>query len=229
MSETIYINSKELSEFNARALRDTIKIGGTEVKNDYFQGRNRTNYTLMDKTYGLKAVSFTLAYIGRSLHETLEKKSLCETEMFGTCEIYMPDGFYYRCMLESIGEATTKGVDGVEVLIECAYKLKGIQHERMIEVANGSRFFARGTMPTMDCIIEVTVSQDAEHYRIAGADFGAVEAGDVLVFDGINKRFLKNGAPTTAKEWISFPRVTSGLNQFTTPDIPKVKYYPCYL
>ena len=132
-------------------------------------------------------------------------------------------------MLESIGDSETKGIDGVEVLIECAYKLKGIQHERMIEVANGSRFFARGTMPTMDCIIEVTVSQDAEHYRIAGADFGAVEAGDVLTFDGINKRFLKNGAPTTAKEWISFPRVTSGLNQFVTPDIPKVKYYPCYL
>mgnify|MGYP006967240566 CR=1 FL=1 len=57
-------------------------------------------------------MSFTLVYIGKSLHEMLEKKSLCEMEMFGGCEIYMPDGFYYRCMLNSIGDSETKGVDG---------------------------------------------------------------------------------------------------------------------
>lgn len=227
--EKIFINDKDIASFGAKALRDSIKIGGTAITNDYFQGRNRTNYTHLDTTYGLKPVGFTLVYIGKSLHETLEKKSMCEMEMFGGCEIYMPDGFYYRCMLKEIGEHTTKGVDGVEVLIECAYKLRGIQHERLIEVLNGAEFYARGTFSQMDCCVEVTVSQDAEHYYLAGADFGAVEVGDVLTFDGIKKRFLKNGAPTTAKEWISFPSVKSGLNQFIAADVPKVTYYPCYL
>ncbi len=227
--EKIFINDKDIASFGAKALRDSIKIGGSEITNDYFQGRNRTHYTLMDKTYGLKSVSFTLVYIGKSLHETIEKKSMCEMEMFGGCEIYMPDGFYYRCMLNSIGESETKGVDGVEILIECTYKLSGIQHERLIEVANGAQFYARGTLPKMDCCLEVTVSESADHYYLAGADFGAVTAGDVLVFDGIKKRFLKNGAPTTAKEWISFPSVRNGLNQFTAADVPKVTYYPCYL
>ena len=227
--EKIFINDKDIASFGAKALRDSIKIGGTAITNDYFQGRNRTNYTLMGKTYGLKSVSFTLVYIGKSLHETLEKKSMCEMEMFGGCEIYMPDGFYYRCMLNSIGDSETKGVDGVEVLIECAYKLSGIQHEKLIEVLNGAEFYARGTLPQMDCCVEVTVSQDAEHYYLAGADFGAVEVGDVLTFDGIKKRFLKNGAPTTAKEWISFPSVKRGLNRFIAADTPKVTYYPCYL
>ena len=227
--EKIFINDKDIASFGAKALRDSIKIGGTAITNDYFQGRNRTNYTLMDKTYGLKSVSFTLVYIGKNLHETLEKKSMCEMEMFGGCEIYMPDGFYYRCMLNNVGDSDTKGVDGVEVLIECAYKLSGIQHEKLIEVLNGAEFYARGTLPQMDCCVEVTVSQDAEHYYLAGADFGAVEVGDVLTFDGIKKRFLKNGAPTTAKEWISFPSVKRGLNRFIAADIPKVAYYPCYL
>ena len=227
--EKIYINGHDIEEYGAKALRDSIKIGGSEIRNDYFQGRNRTNYTHLDTTYGLKSVGFTLVYIGKSLHETLEKKSICEAEMYGECEIYMPDGFYYRCMLNSVGDSETKGVDGVEVLIECTYKLSGIQHEKLIEVLNGAEFYARGTLPHMDCCVEVTVSQDAEHYYLAGADFGAVEVGDVLTFDGIKKRFLKNGAPTTAKEWISFPSVKRGLNRFIAADIPKVTYYPCYL
>ena len=227
--EKIYINGHDIEEYGAKALRDSIKIGGSEIRNDYFQGRNRTNYTHLDTTYGLKSVGFTLVYIGKSLHETLEKKSMCEAEMYGECEIYMPDGFYYRCMLNSVGDSETKGVDGVEVLIECAYKLSGIQHEKLIEVLNGAEFYARGTLPQMDCCVEVTVSTSAEHYYLAGADFGAVEVGDVLTFDGIKKRFLKNGAPTTAKEWISFPSVKRGLNRFIAADIPKVTYYPCYL
>lgn len=227
--EKIYINGHDIEEYGAKALRDSIKIGGSEIRNDYFQGRNRTNYTHLDTTYGLKPVGFTLVYIGKSLHETLEKKSICEAEMYGECEIYMPDGFYYRCMLNSVGDSETKGVDGAEVLIECTYKLSGIQHEKLIEVLNGAEFYARGTLPQMDCCVEVTVSQDADHYYLAGADFGAVTAGDVLTFDGIKKRFLKNGAPTTAEEWINFPSVKSGLNQFIAADVPKVTYYPCYL
>lgn len=227
--EKIFINGHDIAEYGAKALRDSIKIGGSEIRNDYFQGRNRTQYTLMDTTHGLKPVGFTLVYIGQNLHEAKEKKSMCEAEMFGGCELYMPDGFYYRCMLNSIGEDETKGVDGVEMLIECTYKLSGIQHGELIEVVNGSQFYAKGTVPKMDCCLEVTVSTSAEHYYLAGADFGAVTAGDVLTFDGIKKRFLKNGAPTTAKEWINFPSVKSGLNQFIAADVPKVTYYPCYL
>lgn len=227
--EKIYINGHDIEEYGAKALRDSIKIGGSEIRNDYFQGRNRTQYILMDTTHGLKPVGFTLVYIGQNLHEVKEKKSMCEAEMFSGCELYMPDGFYYRCMLNSIGEDETKGVDGVEVLIECTYKLLGIQHGELIEVANGTRFYAKGTVPKMDCCLEVMVSTSAEHYYLAGADFGAVTAGDVLTFDGIKKRFLKNGAPTTAEEWINFPFVKSGLNQFIAADAPKVTYYPCYL
>ena len=119
--EKIYINGHDIEEYGAKALRDSIKIGGSEIRNDYFQGRNRTQYILMDTTHGLKPVGFTLVYIGQNLHETKEKKSMCEAEMFSGCELYMPDGFYYRCMLNSIGEDETKGVDGVEVLIECTY------------------------------------------------------------------------------------------------------------
>lgn len=228
-TERLYVNDKDILEFGAKALRDTIKVGGSEIDNDYFQGRNRTNYTLMATTYGLKPVSFTLVYISESLRTALENKSMLEAEMFSGCEIHLPDGFYYRCMLKSIGDAEIRGVDGVQVLVECKYKLQGIQHDDLVTIANGGEFIARGTMIKTDCILEVTVSEAAQSYTLAGAVFGAVEVGDVLVFDGINKRFLKNGAPTTAQSWVSFPSVTRGVNHFTAKDTVKVSYYPCYL
>ena len=229
MNEHIYINDHDIADYNAKALRDSIKIGGTKVENDYFKGRNRTHYTLMATTYGLKTVGFTLVFFGQYVRQAKEYKSMLEAEMVNGCEIQMPDGFYYRCMLDSIGEDVTKGVDGVEVMIECAYKFSGIQHDQMETIDDGSNFYALGTMPKMDCQLQVTVGASASNYTLGGVKFGAVTAGDVLVVDGIYKRFLKNGAPVSVLEWLSFPSVTSGLNQFTALDTVKVTYYPCYI
>ena len=228
-TERLFINNMDIADFNARALRDSLKIGGTELSNDSFQGRNRTHFTLMATTYGLKSVGFSLLFTAKYLHKALELKSKCEAQMYGECELYMPDGFYYRSMLEKIGDADIKGVDGNQVIVECSYSFTGIQHDKLEVVENGSKFYAKGTMPKMDCILEVTVGADADSYELGGATFGAVVAGDVLVFDGIYKRFLKNGAPTTATEWVSFPSITSGLNQITALDTVKVTYYPCYI
>ena len=228
-TERIFINDIDIAEYGAKALRDSIKIGGSVIANDYFQGRNRTHYTLMATTYGLKPVGFTLVYMGEYLREVMEQKSNCEASMLNGCEIRLPDGFYYRCMLESIGEASTTGVDGVEILVECAYKLSGIQHDELEEVEDGTQFYSKGTMPKMDCRLDVTVSAAASSYSLGGATFGAVQAGDKLTVDGIYKRFLKNGAPITVTNWVSFPSVISGLNRFTALDTVKVTYYPCYI
>ena len=228
-NEKIFINNIDISQYGARALRDSISIGGTPVTNDYFQGRNRSSYVLMSTTYGLKPVSFTLVFKHQYLKNATENRSLFEAQAFNGCELYMPDGFYYRCMLDDIGEAKTKGVDGVEVLIECNYKFVGIQHDDMITIADGTHFVAKGTLPKTDCILSVTVGANASSYTLGGAVFENVVAGDVLVVDGINKRFLKNGAPAVATNWIGFPYITQGENAFIATDIVTVEYFPCYI
>lgn len=227
--ERIYINDRDILEWSAKALRDSIKVGGTKIENDYFQGRNRTNYTLMQTTFGLKPVEFTLVFEDQRLERAMENKSMLEAEMYGGCEIHLPDGFYYRAMLTNIDKANVKGVDGNQVLVEVAYTFSAIQHRELETVLNGSSFRAKGTMPKMDCRLQVTVGTSASSYILGGAVFGSVQAGDVLVVDGILKRFLKNGAWTTADSWVNFPSVTPGQNSFTALDTVKVEYYPCYI
>ena len=227
-TERVYINGVDILDYGAKALRD-YTIGGTPITNDYFQGRNRSQYTLMSVTYGLKAINITFVYFGDTFREATLKKSSLEAQMFDGFEIYMPDGFYYRSMLDSIGEAETKGTDGDGVMIAVKYKFLGIQHDPLVTIEDGTSFIAEGTLPRMDCILTVTVGTDASSYTLGGAVFSNVVAGDVLVVDGINKRFLKNGAPTTASDWISFPFVTGGQNAFTALDTVKVEFYPCYI
>ena len=223
-TEQMYINDVDIWEYGARALR-SIKVGGTDITNDYFQGRNRTYFTLMSTTFGLKSLSFTLVYHAKFLRDAMINRSRLEVILYDGCEILLPDGFYYRCMLDNIGEAEVLGVDGEQVLVQVAYKMMGIQHDPLVTIND----VAEGTMPQMDCRLSVTVGTTAASYTLAGAVFENVTAGDVLVFDGILKRFLKNGAPTTAKEWISFPTVKNGLNSFTAADTVSVEFYPCYL
>lgn len=227
--ERIFINDRDIAEYGAKALRDSISVGGTEIKNDFFKGRNRTNYTRMSCEFGLKPVSFTLVYSGKYLREVTENKSKLESAMYEGCEIHLPNGFYYRAMLDSIGEPKTKGAEVQGWIIECKYTFKAIQHDALITVPDGSNFVSVGTTPQTDCILSVTVGATADHYMLGGADFGAVTAGDVLTFDGINKRFLKNGAPTMATSWVEFPYIKSGINRFTALDTVKVEYYPCYI
>lgn len=228
-NERIFINNIDILQYGARALRDTIIIGGTPVTNDYFQGRNRSSYVLMSTTFALKPVSFTLVFSANDMRTAFENKSLFEAQAFNGCELYMPNGFYYKCMLDSIGDESTKGADGVGVFVECAYKFLGIQHDAMITIDDATSFIAKGTLSRMDCIVMATVGADATSYELGGATFKNVVAGDVLVVDGINKRFLKNGAPTVATNWIGFPFVKSGVNAFLATDVVTVRYYPCYM
>lgn len=228
-AEIILINGTDIATYGAKALRNSISVGGTKIENDYFQGRNRSHYTLMSNTYGLKPVKFSLAYSADDLNTAKLHKSQLESELYGVSEIKLHDGFYYRCMLEDIGSEEIRGNDDSGVIVTCSYQLKGIQHGDMVTVADGSSFTAIGTLPRMDCILTATVSANANSYELGGAVFSNVRAGDVLTVDGIAKRFLKNGAWTTATSWISFPYVKVGQNVFTAADTVEVKYYPCYI
>lgn len=225
--ETIFINDFDIREFGIEGIR-SYKVGGTPITNEYFQGKNRTNYLVLDTTFGLKSVQFELLYKSHNRRDLLLLKSKIEAKLFDVCELYMPDGFYYRSILESISEGEFQGVEDNEVILLVAYKFNGIQHDKLVKTTSGS-FICEATMPKMDCSLTVTVGETASSYVLGGVTFSSVSAGDVLTVDGINKRILKNGAPTTFNGYFEFPYVVNGQNNFTALDTVTVEYYPCYI
>lgn len=112
MRETIYINGKDIRDFGAEGQRD-YTISGTQVTNEYFQGRNRTSYVVLASFFGMKTIQFTLVFSAKTRHEALLNKSCLDALLFGKPEIYMPDGFYYSCILNSI-----TGADGYVIAVK---------------------------------------------------------------------------------------------------------------
>lgn len=224
----IAINGVDLSERGVNMLRD-YKIGGTSITNTIFQGRNRSSYRLLAAVYAQKPISFTLVYDGRTYREASLKRSETEAMMWGKCELFMPDGFYYTSTLQSIGEGALFGQDDNQILLEVPYELQGIQHDPLVTVP-GENFFNPGSLPYTDCSVSATVSAAADTYALAGATFHNVTAGEKLEVDGINGRILRNGAPAPGNvDFIRFPQVTPGKNSFTALDPTTVSFYPSYI
>ena len=228
-NETIYINGKDIRAHGVQAIRD-YRIGGTEITNYQWQGLNRSHFLHLFSQYGLKSISFTLCFTGTYRREVEEKRSNMTAVLYGVNEIQMPDEFLYRCILEEIGESEWQGQEGSGWLLFVPYTLKGIQHDELVTVQDGrQKFFVEGTLQKMDARLIVTVSRNANAYVLAGAIYKSVRAGDILVFDGIEKRILKNGAPTQATGYVEFPFVEHGWNTVNAMDAVQVEYYPCYL
>lgn len=228
MSETLYINGISLDDLGAEGMRE-YAVGGSPITNDFFQGRNRTSFNLLMASFGLKPIKFTLTFSGAHRREVVLKKTKVDGLLFGNPEIFLPDGFFYSCILDAVGDLVWEGQEGNEWVATVEYSLKGIQHDPLEEVTGGE-VFCRSTTPFTDCVLSVTASAAAESYQLGGATFQNVQAGEKLTFDGINKRALRNGAPAAANVYfINFPQLTPGVNTFTAADPITVQYYPTYL
>lgn len=227
--ETIYINDMDVREFGAKALRD-YTIGATELTHENYQGHNRAWFVNLENLYGMKSVEFTLFFDGRTRREMMLKKSALDGQLFGLVELFMPDGFYYRCTCTSLGDIEPLGLEGSRIIGTAKYTFSGIQHDQL-KILNGSGFYCESTVPYTDCSLSVTVTTAAASYRLGGAVFSNVKAGEKLEFDGIHKRVLRDGAPYSndSVTWQEFPYLTPGYNQITAVDPVTVSYYPIYM
>ena len=111
--------------------------------------------------------------------------------------------------LKASETAKQKGVDGVGVFLLSAYKLERYSARKVNRSAKRCRVLRTRHTSTWIVVLKSPYRrmQSITTWRVLTSE--RLKLGDVLTFDGIKKRFLKNGAPTTAKEWISFPRVLS--------------------
>lgn len=218
----------DIHDLGAHTLTD-YKIGGTKVDTQVFAGRWRTNFDVLEAVPGLRAISFTLVFTGKTRRDLVLNKSRVDAYLTGKCELLMPDGMYYTCYTGSLGDLVIMGNDEHGVIGQAAYKMSGIAHGDL-ETTTGANIFCRSTMPRTDCKVTCTATADAAEYTVQGVTFTGVSAGDVLCADGINGRLLVNGAPAVnAVRFMSFPYLVPGWQTIEAPDAPTVEYYPAYI
>lgn len=225
---TAYVNGQPLSNF--AAMLQEFTVGPVEVASSYWQGVNRTNFALLKQQFGLRPISLSVAVIGDTYRDAAVMLSRLTNALWGAVELYLPDGFYYTCVLaEGGGDPERVGPGYGQTLLLKEYSLVGYRHDLLV-TTTGPSVWCASTTPQTDCILSVTVGAAADSYTLGGATFPNVTQGEQLVFDGINKRILRNGAPGAAGvDWINFPYLTPGENTVTAADLVTVQFYPCYL
>lgn len=225
---TAYINSTPLSAFSA-ILQD-FSVSAAGVTSSQWQGVNRTNFALLKQQFGLRTIEFSVGVFGKNYADAALMLSKLNLALWGKVDITLPDGFSYFCVLDSATDAPERVGPGTgETGLIASFSLTGYRHGPMI-TTTGPTVYCLSTTPQTDCILSVTVGAAASSYQLGGATFPNVTQGESIVFDGINKRILRNGAPGAAGvEWINFPYLIPGENTVTAADPVTVQFYPCYL
>lgn len=220
----LYVNGRGVSDFDAH-LKDGWTVTGVEVEEaSYSHMRNRSTLIYHDTVLGLKNISFTVDFRGKDEHDTALKKSLFDAEIYGSCELILPDGFMYNSVCNNLGQELRHGNN----ILEATYELVGIRHGSK-QTVTGNQVFCASTLPKTDCILSVTVGKAGKNYKLGSMTFFTVTAGEKLCVDGITKRILVNGVPAAQRaEWLEFPYLKPGINNITCQDTVTVEFYPAY-
>lgn len=226
------VNGKPFSAYGGAMLFD-YTVGGTEINNDYFQGRNRTSFTQLATVFKMRKIKLSVVFSGPDLEAVTLQKSLFDAACFGKSELFLPDGFFYTVVTNSLGDAAIVGIGETVTKVKATYEFTGLRHKPLVTVslpAGGGKVNCGSTTPLTDCRLSCTVTTAAATYLLGGATFNDVTAGEPLVFDGIEKRILRNGAPGAANvNWTQFPALTPGENNIVCADAVTVEFYPTFL
>lgn len=219
----MYINGKNAELYGAHLLSE-YKYTPPAITAEYFRGRRRSDFSLLNTDYDLGTLDLPVIFEGKNRKDVLQKKSSFEQLCFGKTNIAMEDGFEYFAVLTSIGQTGF----AADELADCSYTFSCIRHGAYIQ-RQGNHIFCESTLPYTDCVLTVEVGQDGTNYQVGPVLFHKVFKGQVLTVDGIEKRIMSGGAPDAQNaEWIRFPSLVPGENTFSCLDELTIGYYPSY-
>lgn len=237
------INNRDIAEYGARLL--TYTVGGTELTRVTSTSYNAAFPKMFHSDYGQRKINITLVFkpkyhdfggVVAKLHSLAMQKSAFDAVLCkGAIDIWLPDDYYYNCVLESIGDEVTDGES-----LEVTYTLSGIRHLQLAKI-KGENIYCSSTVNT-DCRITLTLSSDygsgigvsfvmnsgTEGYN--GINIKNLNSNDVVVIDGINKTVKRNGNNYFGgTNIVTFPFLLPGKNEYyITSDKVSImtEYYP---
>lgn len=229
--DDFFVDGRGSSEFGARLLA-SYSVGGAAIERQRVRPSAGMRFVPAGSRIGLKQLSLPVHVFGQNPRDAQQKKSALDAALLADpVELALPDGFLYTASCDEIGEVTEYTPDGC--ILAGSYKLSGFRHDLLETVhlpAEGGTMWAKGTAPDMECRLTCTAGAAAESYLMAGILWVSVQAGDVLVLDGIRRTVTRNGEnalnQTDLTQW---PLLAPGQNILTAPDALTVEYYPVWL
>lgn len=240
------INNNNIAEYGARLL--SFSIGCTTLTTAVGTSYNANFPKLFHTDYGQRQISIVLVFkpeipckgVLATMHTVALQKSRLDNLLFGSVvDISLPDGYFYRCVLNSISNESFDGS-----CIEVTYSFTGIRHLSLATI-KGSKLYCTSTVDT-DCRITATITGCSDNTRLqfimsygynsVSYSMDKVNSGDIVVFDGINCKVTKNGLNAFGdSNVVGFPKLRPGKNTYIAQHSSPVKvefvteYYPTFI
>ena len=155
----LLINGVPLDTYEGAALLD-YSIGETSIKNETFQGINRSTWHLLKSIYGLRKITLTIVFTGPTRRAVTLQRSKLNGALFGASELYISDdGFFYDVTVESCGPEILVGEGEREVKIKSEYTFSGTRRDALVSetIPGGGKIFCKSTMPFTDARLKTVV------------------------------------------------------------------------
>lgn len=229
--DDFYIDGQGASAFGARLLT-SYTVGGVSLERSRVLPAAGLRFIPAGSRVGLREISLPVHIYGQNPRDAAQRKSALDAALLADpVELALPDGFLYTASLDKIGAVTELSADGC--ILAGSYTLSGFRHDLLETVrlpAGGGTLYARGTAPAMECRISCTVGSTADSYQMAGILWVDLQAGDLLVLDGIRRAVTKNGKNALNQcDLTRWPLLAPGKNTLTAPDALTVEYTPIWL
>lgn len=239
------VNQMDIARFGARLLN--FSVGGTVLTTTSGTSLHANFPKLFHTDFGMREIKITLVFkpkhyekdMIKRLNDITKQKSAFDALLCNkVVDIWLPDNFYYNCLLSSIG---TEGFDSES--LEVSYTFNGIRHLPLADSV-GKTVYCHSTVKT-DCRITVNFVSGWDNsifYFIINngtSDYNYIKIknisnNDNLVIDGIEKRVTKNNINIFGDtEIITFPYLIPGRNlymQITSGECTfRTEYYPTFI
>lgn len=240
------INNNDIVEYGARLL--SFSVGGTELTTATGTSYNANFPKLFHTDYGQRTINITLVFKSKEaksgilakMHAVALQKSMLDKLLYGSVvEISLPDGYLYKCVLNSIGN---ESFDGER--LEATYSLTGIRHLSLATI-KGTSVYCSSTVVT-DCKVTVKITGCEDDTRMqfvmmnesgsVSYSMDGVNSGDIVVFDGINCKVTKNRLNAFGdSNVVDFPKLYTGNNKYIAQHSSPIEleftteYYPTFI
>lgn len=217
------VNNKDIAMFSARLM--TFNVSGTAVTNNTsLAGDMVIIPDLYFTTYAPRTLTTTITFFPRMagsdsrdtsiperLRRATENMIRFESLILGkTIELYLPDGYYYTAIAQSIPAADFDSTG----LHDVTYTFLAIRHlqKRTQNVIPGGKIKCLSNTNTR-LVLKATFSQSHENVTIFGVEVSNITSGDVLIIDSERGLITCNGVNKFLDtEFYDFPILTPGEN-----------------
>lgn len=226
----VLIDRVPMEEYGARLLSFT--ASACPVTTALAPARDYDFPRLLRSELGAKTLTIRADICGADRPEAAMRFSRLFRALCGETELFLPDGYFYRCVYQSASAPSWVTPQTAQV----EFTFTAVRHGPLetIDVPH-SNFPIRyqGTAPA-GYRIRFTPQSAQASITVCGITVRNVAAGAPVEIDGINKRVTQNSANKFADtDLIHFPRFQAAdelLHVTVSPDMPvQIRYYPTFL